>query len=257
MTDATLKHDGVSAGTIGHCIRQTASFLYHVENTILDPQVIDTRIWDTFKGVLSTGETNIFHELHNEWDAHNQAGLDLHELTMQFIRHRRVTSGYPEQWPRGIVGVSHGGKDEVEYPVSRPDGADYVAIHPIRQGEWWLKSDLERRYTHKPRYYNESKCYLSPKEWNTWVESGTFSAIACTKELDKYMRFMEETQHNGISFCVHDFVGMASGFFDKEELPYSPLEEELGGVIPPPPPPPSPSWNTVYEDEDTRLQKKN
>lgn len=258
VTDATLKGDGVSAGTIGHCIRQTASFFYHVENGILDPDVIDSRIVNQFSEVLTSGDINLFHELHNEWDAHNRAGLDLRELKLQFIRHRRIKDGTPEQWPRGIVGVSHGGRNEVDYPVGRPNGADYVALHPSRSGQWWTYTDLERRYSTKPRYYNESKCYLSPEEWVKWVEGGVFRTNSCTKELNKYLRFMEETLHNGISFCVHDFVGMASGFFEKEELPTSPLEEELGGVVPPPPPPPppEPTWETVYEDNNTRLQKR-
>lgn len=250
VTDATLKHDGVSAGTIGHCIRQTARFFYHIENRIIDPDVIVPYLIDQFRDVLESGDINIFHELHNEWDAHNQAGLDLGELELQFVRHRRYTNGEPGQWPRGIVGVSHGGRNEIEYPVSRPNGADYVALHPERSGEWWTYTDLERRYSHKPRYYNESKCYLSPREWTQWVETGVFGANACTKDLTKYMKFMDETMHNGISFCVHDFVGMASGFFNGQELPTSLLEEELGGITPPPPPPDE--YEIFVSDTDPR-----
>jgi hypothetical protein len=217
VTDATLKHDDVSAA----CSRQTARFFREEEER--------------------DGDINIFHELHNEWDAHNQAGLDLNELRMQFARHRRLDEvGEPEQWPRGIVGVSHGGRDHIAYPVGRPAGADYVALHPDRGGEWWKHTNLEKRYEHFPRYYNESKCLTSNKEWVKWVQPGHFRQSACTKDVDTYLEYMRETIANGISFCIHDVVGMEAGWWDGERALVTPLEKELAPAPTPPPPPPPP-----------------
>ena len=95
VTDATLKHTpGVGWGVIGHCIRATAAFLRSLEEEL--------------------GDINLFHELHNEWDANSgtswardDIGYDeaLNEVNRQFVRHRRIGSDGPEQWPRGIVGV--------------------------------------------------------------------------------------------------------------------------------------------------------
>jgi len=218
VTDATLKHDGVDAGTISHCIRVVARF---------------------FQAAEAEQDINIFHELHNEWDAHNQANLTLHELNMQFTRHRRLDdNGEPEQWPRGVVGVSHGGRNTVDYRVGRPNGTDYVALHPTREGSWWKRTNLEQRYAHLPRYYNESKLYTSPEEWDRWVQPGTFRQVACTKNLKNYLLFMRGSLENGISFCVHDTVGMQAGF-DPEggSAKETPLEKELGGIVPPPLPP--------------------
>jgi hypothetical protein len=238
VTDATLKHDDVSAAMISQCIRQTARFLRHIEDGVLDFKVIEPSLVEKYSHLFSK-DVNIFHELHNEWDAHNKAGLKLGELNMQFTRHRRYANAEPEQWPRGIVGVSHGGRNSVLYNVGRPHGADYVALHPERQGEWWKHTDLEKRYKEFPRYYNESKLYLSEEEWDRWVEPGVFSRTSGTKDLGKYIDFMEETIGNGISFCVHDVVGMQAGFTEENKASKrTKLEEYLGEAPPPPPPPP-------------------
>jgi PAS domain-containing protein len=58
--------------------------------------------------------------------------------------------------------------------------------------------------------------------------------------LHSYLQFMRGTLDNGISFCVHDFVGMASGEFEGDTLPLTPLELELQGATPPTPPDPEP-----------------
>jgi hypothetical protein len=239
ITDATLKHDGVDAGTISHCIRQTASFFRHVEAGEMDPEVIFHSVQDMFPDLMGK-DINIFHELHNEWDAHNQAGLTLSELNQQFVRHRRYKDGQPEQWPRGIVGVSHGGKNSVDYLVGRPEGADYVALHPERSGAWETRTNLEKRYSNYPRYYNEPKNYCSPAEYRRWVIDGPFSPTSSTKDLDKYLDFMYSTLENGISFCVHDVVGMQAGLTTAGQIPpITPLEEHLDAPAPPPPPPPT------------------
>lgn len=227
-TDATLKHTpSVGWGVIGHVIRVTASFLQSLEDEI--------------------GDINLFHELHNEWDANSgtswerdgiNAAQALDEVNNQFVRHRRFKDGEPEQWPRGIVGVSHGGRDTVAYDVGRPRGADYVALHPIRRGQWWLKTDLESRFRDRVRYYNESKNYVSPAEWTQFVDGGAYSVTSSTKDLARYLEFTDGAIANGIAVCYHTHVGICSGFFEEEEQPLTPLEQELirrGGSMPPPP----------------------
>jgi len=231
-TDATLKHDDVDAGTIGHCIRQTAMFFQAIEAG--DPHnIIHPDVKNRYHALIGK-PIPIIHELHNEWGAHNQAGLTLAELNMQFVRHRRLKDGEPEQWPRGIIGVSDGGGNEVYWNIGRPDGADYVALHPKRGGDWWEQTNLEQRYASShPRYYNESKHYCSPEEYAEWVGSA-FSHGSSTDNLNNYKHFMDETMNNGISFCVHDLVGMGSGYYpDGSEAPLSPLEKTFGEVMPP------------------------
>ncbi len=217
VTDATLKHTPrVGWSVISHCIRQTASFLQSLQNEL--------------------GDINLFHELHNEWDANSgtswardNIGYEeaLAEVNSQFVRHRRLSGGEPEQWPRGIVGVSHGGRDTVDYRVGRPDGSDYVALHPIRRGRWWAKTNLENRYRDRVRYYNESKNYTSPAEWVEFIEGGAYSPTSSTQDLARYLEFTDGTLANGIAVCYHSHVGICSGFFEEEEQPLSPLEQEL------------------------------
>ena len=216
-TDATLKHTpGIGWGVISHVIRQTASFFQTLENEL--------------------GDINLFHELHNEWDANSgtswardDIGYEeaLSEVNNQFLRHRRSGGGEPEQWPRGIVGVSHGGRDTVDYKVGRPGGSDYVALHPIRRGQWWTKTNLENRYRDRARYYNESKNYTSPEEWREFIEGGAYSATSSTQNLGRHLEFTDGALKNGIAVCYHTHVGICSGFFEEQEQPLSPLEQEL------------------------------
>ena len=214
VVDATLKHtDGVCAASISQCIRQTAHFIRELEKEL--------------------GSVNMFMELHNEWDAHNKANLTMHELTMQFIRTRRQESdGSYRQWPEGVVGVSHGGRDTIDYPVGRPDGADYVAIHPERSGDWWELPDLGPLKRHGvPVYFNESICYVDSKDWGEYIQQNQwFRPTACTFDLDKYLGFMQAALDAGVSFCVHDFEGMASD----PDLEWTKLEYALGEPGPSP-----------------------
>ena len=78
---------------------------------------------------------------------------------------------------------------------------------------------------------------MSPAEWTEFVEGGAYSVNSSTKDLDRYLEFTDGALANGIAVCYHTHVGICSGFFNEEEQPLSPLEEELirrAGSIPPP-----------------------
>jgi hypothetical protein len=248
VTNATLKHtDGVPYEVIGHCARQTARLMREIEQ--------------------ERGGNNLFHSLINEWDAHQngfkqeraagksqqqarQAVLD--ELNMQFVRHRRVKNGKPEQWPEGLVMADHGGRNTVEYTVGRPDGADIWVIHPTRNGRWWERTNLGPET--EIRYYSESMHYMDLTAWESRSLPGPdpgkafppgkemFRPASTTTEVQKYIDFMEQTLENGISFCMHDFEGMASD--PDREL--NKIEQYLSGAQPSPGPDPSPDPEIPY-----------
>lgn len=225
VVDATLKHtQGVSAAMISHCIRETAAW---------------------FRGYGPTNVMNVILSGHNEWDMHNNAGNTLAEINMQAKRMRRwkndegettVSFANPggtfqaEQWPEAVFMVDHGGANDVEYNYGRgPDEYSVWAIHPERSGAWWLLSSSAVMGRDVPRYFSESKCF-DPQA----AEHG-FSEVSCTGDLDKYLQFMYAALEEGISFCVHDYVGITTD----PDQPLSELEKHLAGTGAPPPPPPT------------------
>jgi hypothetical protein len=231
VVDATMKHSGISAETIGHCIRQTANYMMELEKEL--------------------GSLNLWIEGHNEWRAHNQAGLNLWELNQQAIRFRR-----PEQWPGSIITVSESvGTNKYTYEVGGKH-YDAVDIHPDRKGEWDALPRNWKQLTSQgvPCYFSETMHYMTHDQWDLWVPQIPKWAGMSTVQHDRVLLFMDRAINEGISFCVHDLTGQLTD----PDQPWSPLEKELGdqGPPPPPPPPPPPEWKTVYEDDTTRLQKK-
>ena len=220
VIDATLKHTpGVGWDVIGHCIRQTMAFFREQEFS------------------------NILVELHNEWDAHSQGSWlaseydrqgALGELNRQLNRVRRA-----EQWPDAVFGVSHGGRNDIEYDVV--SDKQYVAYHPERQGDWHLTTNLGREYRGlNPVYYNESKHFIDPMDWDGTIGAGWFRPQSSTRDIGRYWRFFTESYDNGISFCFHHLQGM----YSDASLPLNTLEHRIAdafgpGAPPLPTPPPA------------------
>ncbi len=232
VVDATMKHSGIDAGMIGHVLRQTANYMRQLEGEL--------------------GSLNLWIEGHNEWSAHNQAGLDVWELNQQAARFRRS-----EQWPGSIITVSEsGGTNDYRYRVGGTY-YDAVDIHPDRGSGWDELPSNWKRLTSQgvPCYFSETNHYMSQPQWDEWVPKISKWARQSTTDHDAVLSFMDKSINNGISFCIHDLTGQMTD----PDQPLSPLEIELGGTNPEPPgpePPPLPNvWVTVYEDEDTRLQR--
>lgn len=229
VTDATMKHSGRGIGwdIIGHCIRETAYFLNCVDHCrwdddhlgVTDRFDVTERIREKFENIKKPIRDWVIHETHNEWDAHsveawNVNGFDraqaLNEVNNQSRRHHTKE----DHWPSGIVGVSHGGRDDIEYRVGPPNGTDYVAVHPSRSGEW---SQVGSRFSHlerhgAPVYMNETKHFIDPSYWWT-VEQGWFRPQSSTRDVERVLRFEQDCLDKGYSFCRHDLVGMACGMW--------------------------------------------
>jgi len=209
---------------------------------------------------LANGERlNLAVELTNEFDAHRDEELDVARVDARLKRHKRWRKEGEEnrfshfapgpdwiadQWPEGLVWVSHGGRDNVEYRVDFKDGADAVVVHPDRSGQWELLDgrfdeieDLSKQ-KNLPIYFNESKHFIDPKAWDSTVGAGWFSPGSSTSDLVKYREFMMACIIRGYGFCVHDFEGMSSNPDMPESILERWLREEFGGGAPPPPPPP-------------------
>jgi hypothetical protein len=238
VIDATLK--GMKdQDAIDHCFRVTSAYCRDL--------------------YLVNGRLNLVVELTNEFDAHYDEELDVARVDARLKRHKRWRKeGEPsrfghfspgpdwvaEQWPEGLVWVSHGGRDNVEYSVDFAHGSDAVVVHPSRSGQWWLLDgrfdeieELSRR-KNLPIYFNESKHFIDPKDWDSTVGRGWFSPGSSTSDLSKYREFMLNSLDRGYGFCVHDFEGMASDPDRPETILEKWLREEFGGGAPPPPPPP-------------------
>jgi hypothetical protein len=204
VVDATMKHSGINAGTIGHCIRQTANFMNALEKEL--------------------GSVNLWIEGHNEWAAHNQAKLDIWELNQQALRFRRE-----DQWPGSIITVSESvGANKFSYKVGGKY-YDAVDIHPDRKGEWWK---LPGNWGHLngqgvPVYFSETIHYMSPEQWDYWVPKIPKWAGLSTKNWERLIEFMETSTGAGASFCVHDMTGQMTD----PDAPISPLEEALRGKL--------------------------
>jgi hypothetical protein len=250
-TDATLKHSpGVGWDVIGHCIRQTSHFFNRIHSADWDPKTMghptDAKITAEVRAMFENVKGPINHlideETHNEFDAHSREaweidGMDsaaaLREVNMQLSRHDRESD-----WPAGTIGVSHGGRDTIEYAVG-PKGADTVKVHPSRSGDWSRVGDrfkhLERYGAHV--YMNETKHFIDPSMWWT-VEQGWFRPGSSTTDVDRILKFEFDCLSNGYSFCRHGLVDMANGVWIRGET-IEPMEldarEIATGSFPPPP----------------------
>jgi hypothetical protein len=236
VIDATLKHTpGVDAGVIGHCIRQTMSKFRTLQSE--------------YPGAL------ILVNFHNEWGAHNKAGLTLQELNSQAMRARRWKKGSetavqftkpgegwePEQWPEGAIMVDHGGRDDFEYRCGTgPYDFAMAAIHPERvpeDREWWqMPNTLPWLRSHgRPVYFSESKLNVDDRD-AARAMAWYGNRRSWSDDLEHYIDFMETAKDNGIHFCIHDEKGMQTDAGWPRLT--TRLEEYLGGNPPPPPPPP-------------------
>ena len=250
VVDATLKHatpKDIAWGTIGHCVRQTLSFMRGMQ--------------DKYPRAL------VMVNFHNEWDAHSQGSWRaqygkemsardlranaLRELNMQASRARRWKNGdmtevsyispghgwEAEQWPEAVILVDHGGRVEIEYKADvSPDSYDLVTLHPSRGGEWWKHDGrpyLKYLDGPIPTYFSESKLWVDPVDAaraKTWYPN----LNGWTTDIDKYVTFMEGAKNLGIHFVVHDEKGMQSqSGWPRAETK---LEDYLKGGAPPPPP---------------------
>jgi len=267
VVDATLKHTKrnnghIPAGTIGHCIRQTLTFMRTLQGGFPKAKIIVN--------------------FHNEWDAHNKAGLELGELNAQAGRARRWVrvdgnkketaksftspgAGFePEQWPEAVIMVDHGGRDDIEYRCgSGTDDFMLAAIHPERASrDWWeLPPTLnELRSFGQPVYFSESKMFVDPADRERAGQWYGGNRRSWTDDLTRYLQFIETAKNEDIHFCLHDEKGVGTYINWKK----SPIESELdAGVEPPPvlpdltpkPPPPSKDYEIISTLADSRGRK--
>jgi hypothetical protein len=120
---ATLKHtEDVGVGHMDHIIRQTL--------------VMGEELQKQFPNA------NVLFEACNEVDAHHHRQTpfgkeSIRAWDVEMWAYRRARDEY---WEDGILTVTHGGRDDIKYPVGRgPQTYDAVFIHPARGGRDWTK----------------------------------------------------------------------------------------------------------------------
>jgi hypothetical protein len=255
VTDATLKGN-YSWNVIGQCIRETAYFFRCVDTNNFDldhlghetNHELTDKVGAAFDRIVKPIRGWWTHETHNEWDAHSKPSWEmsdmdraaaLAEVNNQLRRHHEKE----DHWPEGEVGVSHGGRDSIEYRVGPPLGCDVIRIHPSRSGNW---SEVGNRFKHLEShgqhiYMNETKHFIDPDYWWT-IDQGWFRLGSSTKDVARILRFEQECLAKGYSFCRHGLVDMACGMWvDGDvyvDMALDARERATGGGSPPPPPPP-------------------
>ena len=260
VLDATLKHTpGVGWKVIGHCINRVVDFISLIdegtwvegwdptlENGMGNPNdaASHARIRELFEGVKGPLADRVNIELHNEFDQHAKSAWDdsgfgydqaLAEVNLQLARFHKL-----DHWPRGSVGVSHGGQDDFEYD---PHNCDSINIHPGDRPNlsWRNRFDHLRRHG-KPIFLDEVCHHIANEFWWT-IEKGWFGPKSSTRDHQGYYEFHMGNRGVGIWTCDHSLVNMSSGFWLNgttwEEMPLDPFEKMLAGdTLPLPPPTP-------------------
>lgn len=259
---ATLKHsDGMCVGTIGHAIRQTLEEFAELQEKYPNAAIIVNAC--------------------NEWDAHNEVGVDLHEVNQWAQRCSRWVSpdgmkkaisfeapgpGWEaEGWPSAFFIVDHGGQDTWDYDVG-PEAGKYKmgALHPQRKGnastrfegrDWWYVPESWLRQLRddargQPLGATESMFFVSRAGTEGWYGN----VNGWNNDADLQLTFYENMTRHGAFDClvVHDDVGAQTDPSWAMRFPScarweAELREFLGtpaGPPAPPPPPPGPKQTT-------------
>jgi hypothetical protein len=182
------------------------------------------------------GSTNLLYETVNEHDAHAEK-LPRSELRNQARRWKT------RDLPGSLIGISHGGRWDFQYPVGDgPNEYTHINIHAPRQGKWWQPEDeITNLLKHGfPVYFNETMHYMSQEQWDEWIPQIPKWARLSTTDWVRLQQFWNLCLNKGISFCFHDFVGMATDPDMAETPAERAFREQFGEGNPPPPPPPPP-----------------
>lgn len=221
--------------------------------------------------------TNVLAETINEFDAHIVGEMQVRdghdwrivpvwvngELSSHYLSEmtNEARRWKIRDWPGSPIGISHGGRWDIKYPVGPHANAfTHVNIHSPRHANWVqvgpFIEDLRRMNSQAPVYLNENMHYMTQEQWDKWTPiHAKWRSLSTTDAAMIQSQWNSAYQH-GASYCVHDIVGMAA---DPNE-PWTPVEhmhkEQFSPDPPPPPPgppeppPPGPStgfWRRVLD----------
>jgi len=240
---ATLKHtDGIGNGHIDHAIATTLQFAEEMQDKY--------------------PKANVLMHACNEWDAshHRNTPAGKERLTIGGAKginmwaERRADQDYFKR-PNNYLMVDHGGRDSVEFEVSRAKRIfDSLMIHPVRKnaGRDW-KGPPKRRplldAAHgMPLYNSENMYFITRPDTIGWYRNSAGYNLSLDDQMKMYSHWegFYDAAHFHADWIMQTDHNWPGG--KKLEAFLKRTAEMFGSGNGPPPPPPPPGVDPLAEN---------